>query len=228
MAVTLVGLIKHHLSIPMTDYDIADKAYQIERKELGIPGGLQDQYAATFGGFNYIEFLKDRVIVNPLRIKREILNELEYHLLLCYTGASRVSANILNEQVAGYVKKQEDVVNALDETKRIAVEMKNALLTGELKTFGELFHTSWLHKRKFSTKITNPAIDKLYEVATKNGAMGGKVLGAGGGGFMLFYCEIEKKQKVSEALEKAGGKVVDFGFEFKGLQTWDIDDEQGR
>jgi len=228
MAVTLVGLIKHYLSIPMTDYDIAEKAYQIERKDLGVPGGLQDQYAATFGGFNFIEFLKDRVIVNPLRIKREVLNELEYHLLLCYTGSSRVSANILNEQVAGYVKKQEDVVNALDETKKIAVEMKNALLRGELNTFGNLFHTSWLHKKKFSTKITNPIIDNLYDTATKNGALGGKILGAGGGGYMLFYCEFEKKHKVAEALEKAGGKIVDFGFEFKGLQTWEIDDEIGR
>jgi D-glycero-alpha-D-manno-heptose-7-phosphate kinase len=228
MAVTLVGLIKHHLSIPMTDYDIADKAYQIERNELGIPGGLQDQYAATFGGFNFIEFLKDRVIVNPLRIKREVLNELEYHLLLCYTGSSRVSANILNEQVAGYVNKKEDVVTALDETKKIAIEMKNALLRGELNTFGNLFHKSWLHKKSFSTKITNPVIDKLYDAAIKNGAIGGKILGAGGGGFMLFYCEFEKKHKVAEALEKAGGQIVDFGFEFKGLQTWEIDEEEGR
>jgi D-glycero-alpha-D-manno-heptose-7-phosphate kinase len=227
MAVTLVGLLKHYLSIPMTDYEIAEKAYQIERIDLGVPGGLQDQYAATFGGFNFIEFLKDRVIVNPLRIKREVLNELEYHLLLCYTGASRVSANILNEQVAGYVDKKVDVVKALDETKKIAVDMKNALLTGELNTFGQLFHKSWLHKKQFSTKITNPIIDKLYDVATSNGAMGGKILGAGGGGYMLFYCEFEKKHKVAEALEKAGGQIVDFGFEFKGLQTWEIDTEKG-
>jgi D-glycero-alpha-D-manno-heptose-7-phosphate kinase len=119
-------------------------------------------------------------------------------------------------------------VTALDETKKIAIEMKNALLRGELNTFGNLFHQSWLHKKKFSTKITNPIIDKLYDVAIKNGAVGGKILGAGGGGFMLFYCEFEKKHKVAEALEKAGGQIVDFGFEFKGLQTWEIDEELGR
>ena len=222
MAVTLVGLLKHYLKIPMTDYDVAEKAYEIERKDLGIPGGLQDQYAATFGGFNYIEFLKDKVIVNPLKIRRDILNELEYHLLLCYTGSSRISANIINDQIDGFKKREVDVVTALDETKRLAIDMKNALLKGELNNFGKLLHEAWQHKRNFSNKITNPVIDHLYKVAREKGAVGGKILGAGGGGYMLLYCDFQKKHKIAEALEKAGGQIVEFGFEFKGLRTWSV------
>jgi D-glycero-alpha-D-manno-heptose-7-phosphate kinase len=222
MAVTLVGLLKHYLKIPMTDYDVAEKAFEIERKDLGIPGGLQDQYAATFGGFNYIEFLKDKVIVNPLKIRRDILNELEYHLLLCYTGSSRISANIINDQIDGFKKKEVDVVTALDETKRLAIEMKNALLKGELNNFGMLLHEAWQHKRNFSNKITNPVIDKLYKTARDQGAIGGKILGAGGGGYMLLYCDFQHKHRIAEALEKAGGQIVEFGFEFKGLRTWSV------
>jgi len=222
MAVALIGVMKHWKRVPMTDYEVAEMAYEIERKDLKIPGGKQDQYAAAFGGFNFIEFFKDATIVNPLKIERETLNELEYRCLLCYTGRTRLSGNILNTQIKNYVERKEDVVHALDETKRLALEMKKALLTSKLDDFGALMHEAWLHKRKFASGITNPQIDQLYEIARANGAIGGKLLGAGGGGYILFICKFDKKHIVAKELEKVGGVVVDFNFEFKGLQTWGV------
>lgn len=223
VVVTLVGLFQKWLNTPLTDYDIAELAYKIERKDLGVQGGKQDQYAATFGGFNYIEFHTRSTIVNPLRIKRDILNELEYRLLLCYTGKTRLSANILKEQVDKYVKKEKKSVEALDELKAICIDMKNALLRGHLNEFGELLHQGWMNKKKLASQITNHEIDKLYETARENGAIGGKILGAGGGGYLLLFCEFDKKHILAEKLENLGGQIVDFGFDFKGLQTWSVD-----
>ncbi len=223
VVVTLVGAFQKWLNIPLTDYDIAELAYKIERKDLGVKGGKQDQYAATFGGFNYIEFHAESTIVNPLRIKRDILNELEYRLLLCYTGKTRLSANILEEQIGKYVKKEKASVDALDELKAICIDMKNALLRGRLEEFGELLHEGWMHKKKLATKITNPEIDKLYETARENGAIGGKILGAGGGGYLLLFCDFDKKHVIAEKLEKLGGQIVGFGFDLKGLQSWSVE-----
>jgi len=222
MAVTLVGVFKHWLKLPLTDYNIAELAYHIEREELGIKGGKQDQYAASFGGFNFIEFLGDKVIVNPLRIKPETLNELEYRLMLCYTGKTRLSAGIIDDQVSNYREKKEDVVRALDETKQLAIAMKNALLLGRIDEFGSLLHQAWCSKKRFSSKITDPDINKLYETARENGAIGGKLLGAGGGGYLLLLCQFDKRHIVAEKLEQLGGKITDFAFDFNGLQTWEV------
>ena len=222
MAVTLVGAFKHWLKLPLTDYDVAELAYHIEREELGIKGGKQDQYAASFGGFNFTEFLGDKVIVNPLRIKPEILNELEYRLMLCYTGKTRLSAGIIDDQVSNYREKKEDVIRALDETKELAIAMKNALLLGQIDEFGSLLHQAWYSKKRFSSKITDPDIDKLYETARKNGVIGGKLLGAGGGGYLLLLCQFDKRHIVAEKLEQLGGKITDFAFDFNGLQTWEV------
>ncbi|MEW5760057.1 MAG: GHMP kinase, partial [Candidatus Thermoplasmatota archaeon] len=128
MVVALIGVFKHWLRKPLTDYEIAELAYKIERKDLKILGGMQDQYSASFGGFNFIEFTGKNVIVNPLRIGNDIINELGYHLLLCYTGRTRLSANILSDQIKGYVERNEKVINALDELKALTIDMKNALL----------------------------------------------------------------------------------------------------
>jgi D-glycero-alpha-D-manno-heptose-7-phosphate kinase len=223
VVVALVGLFQKWLNKPLTDYDIAELAYKIERTDLGIKGGKQDQYAATFGGFNYIEFHADSTIVNPLRISREILNEMEYRLLLCYTGRTRLSARILDEQIAKYKKREKKSVEALDELKAICINMKNALLRGRLEEVGELLHEGWMNKRKLASKITNPEIDKLYETARKNGAIGGKLLGAGGGGYLLLFCEFDKKHIIAEKLEQLGGQMVEFGFDVKGLQSWSVD-----
>jgi D-glycero-alpha-D-manno-heptose-7-phosphate kinase len=222
MCVALVAAFQHFLKLPMTDYELADMAYRIEREELGIAGGLQDQYAATFGGFNLTEFLGDRVIVNPLRIRQDTLNELEYRLLLCYTGATRLSANILKEQTQSFVEKRKDVVDSLDYIKELAISMKNALLRNELDQFGDLLHQGWMHKRRLASAISNPGIDALYQVARDNGALGGKLLGAGGGGYLLLFCEFDTRHIVAERLEAAGGQLVDFGFEKHGVQTWEV------
>ncbi len=223
MCVALVGLFGEWLKLPMTDYDIARKAYEIERLELKIAGGLQDQYAATFGGFNFIEFGKsNQVTVNPLRIKRETLTELHYRLLLCFTGRTRLSANILTEQTRGYTSGQSSVVEALGEMKRLATEMKNALLRGELDRFGDLLDEAWHHKRNLASQITNAQIDALYTAARKAGAVGGKVLGAGGGGYMLVQVDPTRRHEVQKALTAAGGQVVPFSFEKEGLHTWTV------
>lgn len=222
MTVALIGLFKHWQRRPMTDYEIAELAYHIERKDLKIQGGKQDQYAATFGGFNFIEFNGPTTVVNPLRIERDIINEFEYRLLLCYTGKTRLSAKILKTQIKGYVEKKKDVVKALDETKRIAVEMKNALLQGYIDRVGELLNRGWMHKKRFARQITNPMIDRMYDTALKNGAIGGKLLGAGGGGYLLFLCAFDKKHILARKLEEMGGQVIDFGFDLNGLQTWTV------
>ena len=222
MCVALVEAFRPYLGLPMDSYELAHKAWEIERLDLGISGGLQDQFAATFGGFNFTEYLGDRVIVNPLRINQSTINELEYRLLLCYTGGTRLSANILDEQTSKYVRKEQDVVEALDFIKELATRMKRALLRNELDDFGAMLHESWLHKRKLASAISNPAIDSLYEVAREHGAQGGRLMGAGGGGYMLLFCEFDKKHLVAEELEKAGGQIVEFGFERHGVQSWEV------
>ena len=224
LVVALVGAFKHWLKLPLTDYDIAELAYHIERKEAGIKGGKQDQYAATFGGFNFIEFLGKTTIVNPLRIRMDTLSELEYRLMLCYTGKARLSAGIIEDQAKGYIQRKDDVVHALDETKKLAISMKNALLLGKLNEFGLLLHEGWGCKKRFSNKVTDTRIDELYEVARQNGAIGGKLLGAGGGGYLLFLCEFDKWHIVAEKLEKAGGKVVSFAFDLRGMQSWEVNE----
>lgn len=222
MVVSLIGLFKHWLNKPLTNYKIADLAYQIERVDLGIKGGLQDQYAATFGGFNFIEFFKDAIIVNPLKIPDDVVDELNYNLLLCYTGRRRLSANIIEEQINGFVKGKKDVVEAMDELKNVTIRMKNALLQARIDDFGRLLHYAWESKKKMATKITAPFIDEMYEAASKKGALGGKILGAGGGGYLLFYVPFNKRQAVAQELEGLGGQIVNFDFELRGLRSWEI------
>ncbi|MEJ2009970.1 MAG: GHMP kinase [Acidobacteriota bacterium] len=223
LMVCLVGLMKEFLNLPMTDYETARAAYRIEREELQINGGLQDQYAATFGGFNFMEFERERVIVNPLRIRQEVINELEHNLLLCYTGTTRMSDGIINDQVGRYEQRIEDTLNGLRRQKELAVEMKNALLQRRLNDFGNLLGEAWQSKKKLSPKISNPKIDEMYESARKAGAIGGKVTGAGGGGYMLFYCQFEHKHRVAAALRKMGCIPTGFAFDYNGLQTWRVD-----
>jgi len=221
LVVALVGLFRHWLRQPLTDYEIAELAYQIERADLGIKGGMQDQYAATFGGVNFIEFFDKAVIVNPLRVSAERLNELEYNLLLCYTGRTRLSANIVARQTESFIEKKEEVVRALDAQKEMAIQMKNALLQGHLDDFGHLLDQAWQAKKHMDPAITTPQIDEMYETARREGAIGGKILGAGGGGYLLLYCPFDRKHLVAAALERLGGQVVEFGIEPRGLQTWE-------
>ncbi len=222
MVVAMVGAVKHLLNLPLTDYDIAETSYLIERKDVGISGGKQDQYAATFGGFNFIEFSPGFTTVSPLRIKQELLDELQYRLMLFNTGKRRVSARIIDDQTKGYMSGQKDVVQALNTTKELAYKMKSSLLRGNLDNFGELLHMGWLQKCKFSDKVTDPEIDRMYETALKNGAVGGKLLGAGGGGFMLLFCDYTRKHVVGRELRKLGAELVPFQFDSSGLRTWTV------
>lgn len=220
--VALLSAMARWKGIEMDAYALADLAYQVEREDLGIDGGYQDQYAATFGGFNFIEFHgRDNVVVNPLRIKKDIIHELQYNLLLCYTGKIHVSANIIKDQVSNYEKK--DPFDAMCEVKALAYAMKDELLKGNLHSFGKLLDYGWQSKKRMSKQITNPQIDELYEEAKKAGALGGKLLGAGGGGYLLFYCPYNVKHKVAERLERVGGQLTDWNFELRGAQSWIAD-----
>jgi D-glycero-alpha-D-manno-heptose-7-phosphate kinase len=219
MLVALVGLLREHHRLPLTDYEVAELAYQAERWDLRIHGGHQDHYAATFGGFNFIEF-GERVIVNPLRITDAVVNELQLNLLLCYTGTTRHSSRIIEDQTARVTSGQLETLEGLRAQKELAVAMKTALLRGELPEFGGLLGEAWKQKKRMSPLIATEFIEDAYDAAMRAGALGGKVTGAGGGGYILFYCDFAKKHRVAEALTRMGGVVTDFAFEPKGLTTW--------
>ena len=219
MMVALTGLLAQHYGVAMSAYQVAELAWTIEREDLGIAGGMQDLYAATFGGFNFIEF-SDRVIVNPLRIRDETVLELELSLLLCFTGVTRDSARVIEDQTQRAMTGADDTLAGLRAQKALAVAMKAALLTGELNEFGELLGEAWTQKKRLSPFITNDRIDELYELAISKGALGGKITGAGGGGYILLFCDFSKKHRVIEALEFADAVVTEFAFDSRGLTTW--------
>jgi D-glycero-alpha-D-manno-heptose-7-phosphate kinase len=224
MMVALIGALAEFRNVPVTDYELAELAHSIEREELGIKGGRQDQYAAAFGGFNFIELEADRVIVNPLRVAPDVMLELEHNLLLCYTGTTRQSDHIIEDQTARFEQGNEDAVAGLLAQKDLAVEMKNALLQRRLRDFGELLHTAWEAKKRMSSRISNERIEELYDEARRSGAIGGKVTGAGGGGYVLLYCRYDRKHEVAERMIELGASVDEFAFEPSGLRTWRVDD----
>lgn len=219
MMVALTGLLARHHGAAQGEYETAQLAHAIEREDLSIAGGMQDHYAATFGGFNFIEFT-DRVIVNPLRIRDEIAHELELSLLLCFTGITRDSARVIEDQTKRTTEQTLDTLAGLRAQKELAVAMKAALLTGALQEFGALLGEAWIQKKRMSPLITNPRIDELYELALSKGALGGKVTGAGGGGYILLFSDFARKHRLIEALEFTGASVVEFSFTTKGLTTW--------
>jgi D-glycero-alpha-D-manno-heptose-7-phosphate kinase len=221
MMVALTGLLAEHHGTPLDEYEIARMAHAIEREDLGISGGLQDHYAAAFGGFNFIEF-GERVIVNPLRVRDEIVHELELGLMLCFTGITRASSRVIDDQSGRVVSGSAETMAGLQAQRELAVAMKSALLRGELREFGGLLDNAWKQKQRLSPLISNSRIDELYEVAKRNGALGGKVTGAGGGGFILFYCDFPSKHRVAEALEGAGAPIMEFSFDEDGLTTWRV------
>ncbi|NHC44746.1 GHMP family kinase ATP-binding protein [Motilibacter aurantiacus] len=222
MMVALIGLLVERSRARLSDYEIAQLAYSLEREDLGIKGGLQDQYAAVFGGFNYIEFFGDHVVVNPLRVKESTVNELEHNLLLCYTGITREGKHIIDDQTGRVTAGEARTVDALRAQKRLALEMKRALLRDELDSFGSLLGSAWEHKKQMSPRISTPFIDEAYDAARRNGALGGKVTGAGGGGYLLLYCDFRRKHRVAEALLALGATVTEFSFESRGLMTWRV------
>jgi D-glycero-alpha-D-manno-heptose-7-phosphate kinase len=221
LVVAILKAFSEWLNLPLGEYDIAHLAYQIERIDLKQSGGKQDQYAATFGGVNFMEFYgDDKVIVNPLKIKGDYLQEMEHCLVLYYTGTSRLSSKIIDAQRDNVTNKNNDSIEAMHELKKQAVLMKEALLRGELERIGDVLNYGWQSKKLMATGITNPLIDEIYDKAVDNGASGGKVSGAGGGGFIMFYCPQNTRYQVIKALTTFGGQVYPFSFVQDGASAW--------
>ncbi len=221
LVVSVLGAFAEWLSLPLGEYDIASLAYSIEREDLKLAGGKQDQYAATFGGFNFMEFYSDnKVIVNPLRIKDKTLNELSRNIVLFYTSTARNSADIIERQQENVKKKNAQSIEAMQQLKKQAVLMKEALLQNELSRIGDILNLGWEYKRKMAEGISTDLFEEVYSQALKAGAIGGKISGAGGGGYIFFYCPDCVRYKVIEALSRFGGKVRRFEFTNQGLQTW--------
>jgi D-glycero-alpha-D-manno-heptose-7-phosphate kinase len=223
LVVAIIGAFAEMLKLPLGDYDIAHLAYEIERNELKLAGGRQDQYAATFGGVNFMEFYEgDKVIVNPLRIRSQYMHELENNLVLYFTATSRESATIIKEQVKNVTNKDEKSIEAMHQLKEQARMMKEAMLKGKLHEIGEILDYGFEQKRKMAANISNSNIEEIYESAKKAGATGGKISGAGGGGFMIFYCPNNNSYAVKEALLKFGGEVKNYTFTKYGLTSWSV------
>ena len=226
VTVAVLGAFAQWLNLPLGEYDVARLAYDIERVDLGMSGGRQDQYAATFGGFNYMEFYaEEKVIVNPLRVRRSYQKELEHNLLLYYTGTTRLSAKIIDQQVAAFAKTspeatESDSIAAAHALKEQAVRMKEALLTGRLDEIGPLLDFGWQAKKRLAAGVTNAVIDEVYAAALGAGATGGKISGAGGGGFMTLYCPGGTRHAVVAALHAFGGAVRPFVFVGEGMVGW--------
>ena len=221
LVVAILGAFVEMLKLPLGDYDVAHYAYDIERNDLQLAGGRQDQYAATFGGVNYMEFYEDdKVIVNPLRIRPEYMHELENNLVLFFTATSRESAMIINEQVKNVNENNEKSIAAMHQLKEQARRMKEVMLKGKLNEIGEILDFGFHQKRLMAANISNDSIEEIYNAAKKAGATGGKISGAGGGGFMIFYCPGNTRYRVIEALNRFGGEVKKYSFIKYGLTSW--------
>jgi len=223
LVVAIIGAFTEMLKLPLGDYDIAHYAYEIERNDLKLAGGKQDQYAATFGGVNFMEFYEDdEVIVNPLRIRPEYLHELQNNIVLYFTSTSRESATIIKEQQKNVNEKNVQSIEAMQQLKEQARMMKEALLKGRLNEIGEILDFGFQQKRLMAHNISNTSIEEIYNEAKKAGATGGKISGAGGGGFMIFYCPANTRYNVIEKLESFGGYCKNYQFTKHGLTTWTV------
>jgi len=221
LVVAMVEVFRDAFNLPLGLYDVAHLAFEIERIDLALDGGKQDQYAAAFGGINFIEFLSnDRVIVNPLRVRRSILNELESSIVVCFSGQSRSSETIIRDQIEVAKTKTGQALQGLHDLKRDALDMKQAIIAGDMRTIAEILDRSWAAKKATSKSISNPCLDALYTVARENGARAGKVSGAGGGGYMMFIADPDDKPRLIRALEAAGGIPDKIVFTHTGVESW--------
>lgn len=223
MVVCILQAFAEWYNLPLGDYEIARLAYEIERIDIGLSGGKQDQYAAAFGGFNFMEFQKDgHVIVNPLRIKPWVVEELEASLLLFFTGASRSSAKIIDEQKKNTRENNATAIEAMHKIKQSAIDMKTAILRGDINSLAAILGKAWEDKKKMANSITNSVIQEAFDKAMSAGAIAGKVSGAGGGGFIMFVVEPTKRKETERALSTLEGRVVEFQFSSNGSQSWKI------
>jgi D-glycero-alpha-D-manno-heptose-7-phosphate kinase len=224
MVVAIVKAFVEALSLPLGEYDIAHLAFEIERLDAGLLGGRQDQYAAAFGGVNFIEFFaNDRVVVNPLRVKNWILAELESSVVLFYTGVSRASATIIAEQTANLSRDSDRAIEAMHQLKSDAFSMKEAVLKGNINRIAEILNSSWASKRQTAAQISNTNIDGIMDRAFAAGARAGKVSGAGGGGFITFIVDPIRRTELISTLEKLEGRVLSCSFTKNGTEGWRLD-----
>jgi D-glycero-alpha-D-manno-heptose-7-phosphate kinase len=223
LVVAIIQAYAEWLKLPLGEYDVAQLAFSIEREDAGLLGGRQDQYAATFGGFNFMEFYaENRVIVNPLRIRDNILHELESSIVLYYSGVSRVSADVIRDQDRRVTDLNAEAIAATQELKQDALLMKEALLKANVREMARVLGRSWEAKKKLATCISNDAIDQAYRVAMGAGAYAGRISGAGGGGFIIFMTDPMQKHEVARALKGCGGSVFPFHFSDRGAHAWRI------
>ena len=220
MGVALIAALARHQQNTLLPFELAELASQIEQQELNILGGKQDHYASAVGGINYMEFRGEMVKTAPLQLTHDVRYELEKNLLLCYTGKSRLSGNIHQNVTDAYQAKEPETLNALNNLRSVAKQVKLALMTGQLMDFGQLLSENWENQKRLHSSVTNDEIECLFEIALANGAIGGKACGAGGGGCLLFYCHPDKEHQVRRSLSEAGATILDFTFDFSGLQTW--------
>ena len=217
----LLGAIAEFKGVKFSPYELAELNYTVERIDIGIDGGKQDQYATAFGGFNHIEFSADGVLVNPLRIEANLLNDLEAHLLLCFVGRVRSNLSLVAKQVDYYREGRETTVRAMARIYELVNEMKHALLRGKLDEFGRLMHEGHVNKKLMNPHVTDGTnTDQLYQAALDKGAVGGKLIGAGGGGYFAIYCHTDRQHEVRAALTEMGAQFTDFSFDSDGLQVW--------
>lgn len=225
MVVAMLKAYMEWLNLPIGEYDMASLAYEIERIDLGLSGGKQDQYAATFGGFNFIEFMENgRVIVNPLRIKNWIQNEIQNSLVLYYTGTSRESAKIIDQQIENTKKRDSKGMEGMHALKESATVMKEAILKGDFDGLAQSLRDGWEAKKKTSSVISNPSINETYDFIMSHGGKAAKISGAGGGGFMMILCDPVERFRLVKALETLSGRVMLAEFTEKGTRAWTLYD----
>lgn len=222
MSVACVKALAELLRLPLGPGDIAQLAWQIERQEVGLVGGKQDQWAAAYGGFNLLEFNKKESVVTPLRIRRDIQNELESSIVLGYAGTTRDSGHVIGQQSANITSSADGTIEALDQMKHYAYAAKDALVQGNLREFAEILDAEWQAKKRVATSITNPDIDAMYDTAISAGAWGGKISGAGGGGFMVFACDPDVRPSVMAALSARSIQLIPCGFSDQGAEAWRV------
>jgi D-glycero-alpha-D-manno-heptose-7-phosphate kinase len=224
VVVAMVQALTEFFSIPLSEYDVAHLAFQIERVDLDLAGGKQDQYAAAFGGVNFIEFHQDGgILVNPLKIKQRVVSELEASLVLYFTGVSRSSAEIVKQQVANVLQKNTVSINAMHRLKEESIAMKGHLLRGDLKGFASTMQAGWEAKKQMADQVSNPLIERIEDIASRAGALACKVSGAGGGGFMFFFVDPQNRIKLVEALSAESGQVSGCHFTAEGASAWRVE-----
>jgi D-glycero-alpha-D-manno-heptose-7-phosphate kinase len=223
LVVALIEAYRTFLDLPLARYDVAHLAYEIERVDLGLAGGRQDQYSAAFGGINYLEFLRDgEVIVNPLRFSEGVVAELESSLAVCFSGQSRASETIIRQQNSGLESGSPEVLEAMHQLRQDAVDMKRAIMQGDIGRVAWLLERSWIAKKRTAPDVSNPRIEALEAAARAAGAIGAKVSGAGGGGFMMFVVPTERRYRLITALSEQGAAAYPVKFSERGSESWTL------